>query len=132
MDYATKFILGASVIGIVTEMVAQQDDKYQYAFGATVAITLIFNLVCNLAKKAAAATEISEECEKLEIKWRGLWARVETFEIDEADTRKELISLSAELVEATRRDEEAVLWYHKCLNKKCEKLTEKIMGAELA
>ena len=132
LDYISKFILGASVLGVVTDSVELLEVNYQYGLGGIVAATLVFNLVSNLLRKSIAASDIAGECEKLEIGCRDLWARIETYRIDESESRKEINVLSETLIEITRRDDEAVLWYHKFLNKKCEKLTTKNMEADFA
>ena len=132
VDYITKFILGASVLGVVTDVVIKLSDEWQYTLGTIVAITLVFTLVSNLLRKSVAASDIADECEKLEIKWRDLWAKVETYNIDETEARRKTDKLSRILIEITRRDDEAVLWYHRFLNKRCERLTSEIMETEYA
>ena len=132
VDYITKIILGGSVLGVVTDVVAKLSVELQYVLGAVVAVTLVFNLVSNLLRKSVSASDIADECEKLEIKWRDLWAKVETYNIDESEARQKIEKLSRALLEITRRDDEAVLWYHRCLNKRCERLASENMGSDYA
>lgn len=132
VDYISKIILGGSVLGVVTDVVSRFSVEWQAVLGAVVAITLVFNLVSNLLRKSVAASDIADECERLETKWRDLWARVETYRIEESATRDEIRRLTESLIEITRRDDEAVLWYHKYLNRRCERLTSKIMETEYA
>lgn len=132
VDYITKIILGGSVLGVVTDVVAKLSVEWQFGLGAIVAVTLVFNLVSNLLRKSVAASDIADECEKLEIQWRELWAGVETYRVDETETRDEIQRLARSLIEITRRDDEAVLWYHRLLNRRCERLTSKIMESEYA
>ena len=131
-DYITKIILGGSVLGVVTDVVEKLSVEWQYGLGTVVAVALVLNLVSNLLKKSITASNIASECEKLEIKWRDLWAKVETFKIDETEARQKIEILSRTLIEITHRDDEAVLWYHKCLNKRCERLTSEIMRSDYA
>ena len=95
VDYISKNILGGSVLGVVTEVVARLSDEWQFGLGAVVAVTLVFNLVSNLLRKSVAASDIAEDCERLEIQWRELWARVETYRIDETETRDEIKKLGS-------------------------------------
>ena len=94
VDYISKIILGGSMLGIVTDVVARLSVEWQYGLGAVVAVTLVFNLVSNLLRKSVAASDIADECERLEIYWQELWARVETYRSDETETRDALTRLA--------------------------------------
>ena len=130
LDFATKAMFGLSVIGAITDLIEIMPREWQYAIAGAFALLLVLNLISNLSSKAAVANGISHECEKLENRWKDLWAKVEGETVSDEVALEESKELVDKLSDVTERDSEAVLWYHKRLNIMCEKKTEEIMGAE--
>ena len=85
---------------------------------AFVGLVAVWVFLADYAKKSAVAYAIGTQCNRLDIRYRELWADVDKLEEDAA--RKRLVALAEEMVDVTQRSGDAGIVDNRRLNEKSE------------
>ena len=81
---------------------------------AFVGLVAVWVCITDYARRSAVAHTIGTQCNRLDIRWRELWADVEQLEEDAARAR--LVALANETAEATQRSGDAGIAGNRRLN----------------
>lgn len=97
---------------------------------AFVGLVAVWVFIADYARKSAIAHTIGTQCNRLDIRWRELWADVERLEEDAARAR--LVALANEMAEVTQRSGDAGIAGNRRLNKRSEAAAFKTVSERYA